>query len=48
MGFPYRDAVQAKAFVMEIIERLRGVDVIRDGWQKLDMQIGRASCRERV
>jgi len=34
MGFPYRDAEQAKAFVLEFIERLRGVDVIREGWQK--------------
>jgi hypothetical protein len=39
MGFPYRDAEQAKAFVLEFIERLRGVDVIREGWQKLDMLI---------
>jgi hypothetical protein len=39
MGFPYRDAEQAKAFVLEFIERLREVDVIREGWQKLDMLI---------
>jgi putative sterol carrier protein len=39
MGFPYRDTEQAKAFVLEFIERLREVDVIREGWQKLDMLI---------
>jgi len=39
MGFPYKDPEQAREFVFGFIDRLRNVDVIREGWQKLDMLI---------
>ena len=40
MGFPYREPEQAKEFLLEFIERLKGVDEIYKGWSALGMVIG--------
>lgn len=40
MGLPYGDAEQAKAFVLEFVERLKDVEEIYQGWSALDMVIG--------
>jgi len=40
MGFPYKDPEEAKRFVFEFLERLRGVEEINKGWSALDMVIG--------
>ncbi len=40
MGFPYRDPERAKAFLLEFVERLKGVEEIRRGWAALNMVIG--------
>ncbi len=40
MGFPYKDPEQAEAFLLEFIERLKGVEEIYKGWSALNMVIG--------
>jgi putative sterol carrier protein len=40
MGFPYKDPEQAEAFLLEFIERLKGVEEIYKGWLALNMVIG--------
>lgn len=40
MGFPYKDPKQAEAFLLEFIERLKGVEEIYKGWSALNMVIG--------
>jgi len=40
MGFPYKDAEQAKEFILKFVERLKGVEEIYKGWAALNMVIG--------
>lgn len=40
MGFPYKDSAEAKVFLMEFVERLKGVEEIYRGWSALNMVIG--------